>query len=180
MLPRRVTIPLAILVGILLWRRAMRPKEYVDVVYEDASLLRLERGVEADDLLDDARELLELRADRRRAALGAPQHALLEGDFLLRSGRRSSHCFDKYRFETRPELLEAIQARVSAVVGEHEPAAVRLAGPELGAVALAAASSLASRLPFLIVRKEPRTTRPPTASRVPSRRASGCASSRTS
>ena len=60
MLPRRITIPLAILVGILLWRRAMRPKEYVDVVYEDASLLRLERGVEADDLLDDARELLEL------------------------------------------------------------------------------------------------------------------------
>ncbi len=62
MLPRRVTIPLAILVGILLWRRAMRPKEYVDVIYEDASLLRLERGVEADDLLDDARELLELLA----------------------------------------------------------------------------------------------------------------------
>jgi hypothetical protein len=62
MLPRRVTIPLAILVGILLWRRAMRPKEYVDVVYDDASLLRLEGGVEADDLLDDARELLELLA----------------------------------------------------------------------------------------------------------------------
>jgi hypothetical protein len=62
MLPRRVTIPLAILVGILLWWRAMRPKEYVEVVYDDASLLRLERGVEADDLLDDARELLELLA----------------------------------------------------------------------------------------------------------------------
>ena len=62
MLPRRVTIPLAILVGILLWRRAMHPKEYVDVLYGDASLLRLERGVEADDLLDDARELLELLA----------------------------------------------------------------------------------------------------------------------
>jgi hypothetical protein len=62
MLPRRITIPLAILVGVLLWRRAMRPKEYVEVVYDDASLLRLERGVEADDLLDDARELLELLA----------------------------------------------------------------------------------------------------------------------
>jgi orotate phosphoribosyltransferase len=82
------------------------------------------------------------------------EHALLEGDFVLRSGRRSSHYFDKYRFETRPELLEAIGVRVATVVGEHEPAAVRLAGPELGAVALAAASSLASRLPFLIVRKE--------------------------
>jgi hypothetical protein len=62
MLPRRITIPLAILVGILLWRRAMRPTEYVEVVYDDASLLRLERGVEADDLLNDARELLELLA----------------------------------------------------------------------------------------------------------------------
>ena len=62
MLPRRVTIPLAILVGILLWRRAMRPKEYVDAHYDDASVLRLERGVEADDLLNDARELLDLLA----------------------------------------------------------------------------------------------------------------------
>jgi hypothetical protein len=62
MLPRRVTIPLAILVGILLWRRAMRPKEYVDVLYEDGSMLRLEQGVEAEDLLNDAADLLELLA----------------------------------------------------------------------------------------------------------------------
>jgi orotate phosphoribosyltransferase len=87
-----------------------------------------------------------------RAALR--EHALLEGDFVLRSGRRSTHYFDKYRFETRPDLLEAIATRVAAVVGEHEPDAARLAGPELGAVALAAAASLASRLPFVIVRKE--------------------------
>ena len=116
--------------------------------------------------------------DELRSALR--EHALLEGDFVLRSGRRSSHYFDKYRFETRPELLEAIGARVSVVVGEHEPDAVRLAGPELGAVALAAASSLASRLPFLIVRKEAKGYGPPTASRARSRGASGCASSRTS
>jgi orotate phosphoribosyltransferase len=38
-------------------------------------------------------------------------------------------------------------------VSEHEPDAVRLAGPELGAVALAAAASMSSGLPFLIVRK---------------------------
>lgn len=62
MLPRRVTIPLALLVGILLWRRTMRPKEYVDVTYDDGSMIRLERGVEADDLLKDARELLEILA----------------------------------------------------------------------------------------------------------------------
>jgi len=77
----------------------------------------------------------------------------LEGDFVLRSGRRSTHYFDKYRFETRPELLRALGERIAREVREHEPEAVRLAGPELGAVALAAAASLSSRLPFLIVRK---------------------------
>jgi orotate phosphoribosyltransferase len=80
--------------------------------------------------------------------------AYLEGDFVLRSGRRSSYYLDKYRFETRPELLEAIGARLADLVAEHEADADRLAGPELGAVALAASASLASRLPFLIVRKE--------------------------
>ena len=82
------------------------------------------------------------------------EHAYLEGDFVLRSGRRSSYYLDKYRFETRPELLEAIAARIADLVAEHEPDANRLAGPELGAVALAAAASIASRLPFVIVRKE--------------------------
>jgi orotate phosphoribosyltransferase len=38
-------------------------------------------------------------------------------------------------------------------VHDFEPEATRLAGPELGAVALAAAGSLSSGLPFLIVRK---------------------------
>ncbi len=84
------------------------------------------------------------------------EHAYLEGDFVLRSGRRSRYYLDKYRFETRPDLLEAVGARIAQTVAEFEPQATRLAGPELGAVALAAAASLASRLPFLIVRKEPK------------------------
>ena len=82
------------------------------------------------------------------------EHAYLEGDFVLRSGRRSRYYLDKYRFETRPELLDALAARLAAKVAEVEPDAVRLAGPELGAVALATATSLRSRLPFLIVRGE--------------------------
>ena len=81
------------------------------------------------------------------------EHAYLEGDFLLRSGRRSRYYLDKYRFETRPELLGALGDLIADAVREHEPEAARLAGPELGAVALAAAASLASGLPFLIVRK---------------------------
>ena len=36
------------------------------------------------------------------------EHAYLEGDFVLRSGRRSRYYLDKYRFETRPDLLRPI------------------------------------------------------------------------
>jgi len=82
------------------------------------------------------------------------EHAYLEGDFVLRSGRRSKYYLDKYRFETRPDLLRALGERLAAEVRQHEPDAARIAGPELGAVALAAAASLESGLPFLIVRKE--------------------------
>jgi orotate phosphoribosyltransferase len=80
--------------------------------------------------------------------------AYLEGDFVLRSGRRSRYYLDKYRFETRPDLLAPLGKAIAEAVREHEPDAERLAGPELGAVALAAAASLESGLPFLIVRKE--------------------------
>lgn len=82
------------------------------------------------------------------------EHAYLEGDFLLRSGRRSRYYLDKYRFETRPDLLGPLGERIAAAVREHEPDAVRLAGPALGAVALAAAASLISGLPFVIVRDQ--------------------------
>lgn len=80
--------------------------------------------------------------------------AYLEGDFLLRSGRRSRYYLDKFRFETRPDLLGALGHRLAAAVREHEPEAVRLAAPVLGAVPLAAAASLAGGLPFVIVRDE--------------------------
>jgi orotate phosphoribosyltransferase len=82
------------------------------------------------------------------------EHAYLEGDFVLRSGRRSRYYLDKYRFETVPELLGPLGERIAIAVAQYEPDAARLAAPELGAVALAAAASLASQLPFLIVRKQ--------------------------
>ena len=60
MLPRRVTILLGAAATIFLWRRAARPAEHVDALYDDGSLLRFQRGVEAEDLLDDARKLLAI------------------------------------------------------------------------------------------------------------------------
>jgi orotate phosphoribosyltransferase len=75
--------------------------------------------------------------------------ALLEGDFTLRSGKKSKYYFDKYLFETQPDVLEAMGQEIA----KRLPAGTqRIAGPELGAVALAAAASLASRVPFFIVR----------------------------
>ena len=65
------------------------------------------------------------------------RHAYLEGDFVLRSGKRSKYYLDKYRFETRPELLRELGELIAGTVAEHAPSAARLAGPELGAVALA-------------------------------------------
>jgi orotate phosphoribosyltransferase len=92
--------------------------------------------------------------NRDELARGLREAAYLEGDFVLRSGRRSKYYLDKYRFETRPDLLGALGAALANAVHEREPAADRLAGPELGAVALAAAASLETGLPFLIVRKD--------------------------
>lgn len=82
------------------------------------------------------------------------ERALLEGDFVLRSGKRSSWYLDKYRFETEPEVLRALGSSLAEAVTAYEPDTIRLAGPALGAVALAASASLSSGLPFIIVRGE--------------------------
>jgi orotate phosphoribosyltransferase len=87
-----------------------------------------------------------------RLADSLVEHGYLEGDFVLRSGKRSKYYFDKFRFETQPDVLESLGQRLAQAVEEHEPEAVRLACPVLGAVVLTAAASIASGLPFVIVR----------------------------
>jgi orotate phosphoribosyltransferase len=90
---------------------------------------------------------------RAELARRVAERALLHGDFILRSGRRSSVYLDKYRFETDPALLGPIGAALAELATASDPRPHRLAGPELGAVPLAAAAALASGIPFLIVRK---------------------------
>jgi len=75
--------------------------------------------------------------------------ALLRGEFTLRSGRKSNYYLDKYLFECEPAILRELGERFARHVG---PATVRVAGAELGGVALAAATSLAAGIPFVIVR----------------------------
>src|SRR5438876_2295227 len=77
--------------------------------------------------------------------------AVLRGDFLLRSGARSSYYIDKYLFTTQPDVLRRLAAELAARL----PAGVqRLAGPVLGAVPLVTALSLATQVPMLIVRTD--------------------------
>jgi len=75
--------------------------------------------------------------------------ALLRGEFTLRSGRKSSYYLDKYLFESQPAILRELGVRFAKHV---TPETSRIAGAELGGVALAASASLASGLPFVIVR----------------------------
>jgi len=74
----------------------------------------------------------------------------LEGEFRLRSGVTSHEYFDKYLFESDPELLRAVAAGLAGLL----PASVRaVAGLELGGVPLATMVSQLTGLPALFVRK---------------------------
>jgi orotate phosphoribosyltransferase len=88
--------------------------------------------------------------DRAQLAADVADAALLRGDFVLSSGKRSAYYLDKYRFETDPALLRRI---ARGLAGLLEGKIDRLAGPELGAVALVTALSLETDIPFVIVRR---------------------------
>jgi len=73
----------------------------------------------------------------------------LEGDFTLRSGKKSKYYMDKYLFETCPDILKALGEEF----GKHVSDDVTLiAGAELGGVALAAATAMAADKNWIIVR----------------------------
>ncbi len=73
----------------------------------------------------------------------------LEGDFVLRSGKRSKYYMDKYLFETQPDVLRALGKAFSSHL---TPDVTLIAGAELGGVALAAATAMESAKPWIIVR----------------------------
>jgi orotate phosphoribosyltransferase len=74
----------------------------------------------------------------------------IEGEFTLSSGRSSTYIFDKYAFETRPKLLDAI---ANSMMERINSEISRIAGMELGGVPLATALSLKTGLPFIIIKK---------------------------
>ncbi len=71
--------------------------------------------------------------------------ALLEGDFVLSSGKKSRFYIDKYLFSTDPGLLRDLARGISTKLPVNTE---RLAGVELGAVPLVAAVALYSDLPL--------------------------------
>ena len=86
--------------------------------------------------------------DTMELARRIKESSYLEGDFILRSGRHSKYYMDKYLFETQPDILAELGRRFAQHAGDAD----QIAGAELGGVALAAAASMASGKPFIIVR----------------------------
>ena len=75
----------------------------------------------------------------------------LTGEFTLRSGQVSSEYFDKYLFETDPDLLARVAAQMEGLL----PSDVDLIGGlEMGGIPLVTALSARTGLPALFVRKQ--------------------------
>jgi orotate phosphoribosyltransferase len=75
--------------------------------------------------------------------------AYLEGDFVLRSGKRSKYYLDKYLFETCPDILKTLGEEFAKYVTSD---ITLIAGAELGGVALAAATAMQTGKNWVIVR----------------------------
>ncbi len=75
--------------------------------------------------------------------------AYLEGDFTLRSGKKSKYYLDKYLFETCPDILKALGEEFAKHVTDD---VTLIGGAELGGIALAAATAMASGRNWIIIR----------------------------
>ena len=87
--------------------------------------------------------------DKEQLAKRVKEASYLEGDFVLRSGKRSTYYLDKYLFETQPDILRALGREFCKHLGDD---VTLIAGAELGGVALAAATAMEAGKPWIIVR----------------------------
>jgi orotate phosphoribosyltransferase len=81
-------------------------------------------------------------------------HCRLTGTFTLRSGQVASEYFDKYLFETDPDLLARVAAAMVPLLPEGTDL---LGGLEMGGIPIVTVLSAQSRLPALFVRKQANT-----------------------
>ncbi|MDO5824982.1 MAG: orotate phosphoribosyltransferase, partial [Methanosphaera sp.] len=73
------------------------------------------------------------------------------GDFTLSSGKKSDYYVDMKKAITEPEILECVAHLITENIDEDID---KIAGPALGAVPIATATSLISKKPMLMIRKE--------------------------
>ncbi|MBI3828986.1 MAG: orotate phosphoribosyltransferase [Planctomycetes bacterium] len=79
--------------------------------------------------------------------------ARLTGIFTLRSGKTSNTYFDKYQFESDPQLLHDITQAMTPLI----PAGTQvLAGLEMGGIPIVTVLSFVTGIPCAFVRKEPK------------------------
>lgn len=84
-----------------------------------------------------------------------------KGNFTLRSGIKSKNYFDKYQFESDPELMRLILLGMHQAILWHRDKMMSedmvFAGLELGGIALASGLSQALSRPAVFVRKQAKT-----------------------
>lgn len=76
----------------------------------------------------------------------------LQGDFTLSSGKKSDYYINMKKAITDPEILSTISKLITELIADDD--IDKVAGPALGAVPIATAVSLESKLPLLMIRKE--------------------------
>lgn len=89
--------------------------------------------------------------ERKLLAKAIYDTAHLKGTFKLRSGQTSNQYFDKYLFESDPQLLAEIADQLKPLVPEGTEI---LAGLEMGGIPIASALSLKTGIPVVFVRKK--------------------------
>ena len=75
-----------------------------------------------------------------------------KGDFTLASGKKSNYYVNMKRAITNPKILSTISYLINEKIKNDN--IDKVAGPALGAVPIATAVSLESKLPLLMIRKE--------------------------
>ena len=80
--------------------------------------------------------------------------ALQFGEFTLASGAKSSYYIDIKKASTNPKVLKIIAEEMSIKLKESNLKIDRIAGVVLGSVPLAAALSLETNIPYIMIRKE--------------------------
>ncbi len=80
--------------------------------------------------------------------------ALQFGDFTLASGAKSSYYIDIKKASTNPKVLYLISQLMAMKMQDLNIRPDRIAGVVLGSVPLAAALSLATGVPYVMIRKE--------------------------